>query len=250
MTQQQIYQAWKPSALGAKIDIDKEYGDQCVDVDLSYGEALFPGVSWSTVFPPVANAKQLFASHNPTYFDAIANDHSNANQVPEQGDILVCDATPAPGYSNQFSNPAGHTGVVDSADSSGYTILMQDGSVPTGNAYLQSQAWRYRPVIGWLRPKLAAAPSPTSAPPPTTHGGPAKKLFLPASVYQWRVYNLSGPWTPGHEIAFLRPSAFPPGLTYDILGTLGLGTNMYEIQTQDFGKVAIYAGPDTDAIIN
>lgn len=241
MSQQQIYQAWKPTAIGQHIDVDGSFGAQCVDVDLSYGEALFPGKAWSTVFPPVQSAKQMLASHNPSYFDEILNDHSNPNQVPEQGDILVCDATPKAGYSNTFPNPDGHTGVVDSADASGYTILMQDGSNPKGSAFLQHQAWLYRPVLGWLRPKLQAAPGPIPAP-------TGKTLFLPSSVLQWRVYNVAGPYTTGHQIAFLKPAQFPPGLTYSILATLAV--NVYEIQTQDFGKVAIYAGPDTDAKIS
>jgi len=241
MNQQQIYQNWKPGVLGHHIDIDNAYGAQCVDVDLSYGEALFPGVAWSTVFPPVASAKLLGSHHNDTYFEWIENDHNNPNQLPQQGDILVCDSTPQSGYTNPYSNPDGHTGVVDSADSSGYTILMQDGSNPGGSAFLQHQAWRYRPVLGWLRPRLSSTPAPA----PTPLG---KKLFLPASVLRWRVYRVGGPWTVGNEIAFLWPSQFPPGLTYTIEKTLA--PNFYQITTQMFGTVAIYAGPDTDAQIS
>lgn len=162
MTQQQVYQSWKPTVLGHGLDIDRAYGDQCVDVDLSYGLALFPGVAWSTVFPPTFLAKNLGDTHNPVYFDWIVNDHNNPNQLPMQGDIIVSDATPQAGYTNTFPNPAGHTGVVDSCNSATYTLIQQDGTNPQGVTFMQTVAWRYRPVLGWLRPKLASdAPLPS-----------------------------------------------------------------------------------------
>lgn len=162
MSQQQVYQSWKPTVVGHGVDIDKAYGDQCVDVDLSYGLALFPGVAWSVVFPPTQYAKSLGATHNPKYFDWIENDHNNPNQLPIQGDILVSDATPQAGYTNQFPNVGGHTGVIDSCNSATYTMVQQDGSNPDGITFIQTVAWRYRPVLGWLRPKLASdAPLPT-----------------------------------------------------------------------------------------
>lgn len=248
MTQQQIYQQFKASAIGHGYDVDSAYNRQCVDVVLAYGEALFPGVAWSTVFPPVPSAKMLGEKHNPKYFDWIANDHSNVNQLPEQGDIIVCGATPASGYSNPFTNSDGHTGVVDHADTNGYTLLQQDGSNPKGTTFLQTVAWRYRPVLGWLRPKLlSTTPTPSPELKPTPVGN---QLFLPSSVLKWRVYNVNGPWTTGHEIAYIWPSKFPPGLTYAIQRELAPG--VYQIQTQDFGTVAIWTGRpgiDTDAVI-
>lgn len=225
------YQTWKNSVLGQPLDIDRAYGDQCVDVVLDWGEALFPGVAWSTLFPPVPAAKQLFESHNDKYFEAITNNHNDSNQLPEQGDIMVFDGRP--GYED------GHTGVCDSASPEGYTLVMQDGSNPIGTTFLQFRPWAYRSCIGWLRARdqvpVGTTPSQSSD----------SKLFLPSSVLKWRVYRVAGPWTPGHEIAFLWPSAFPPGLTYDIQSKLA--ANMYQIKTENFGVVAIYAGPDTDA---
>jgi hypothetical protein len=249
MTQLQIYQSWKPTVLGHGVDVDKAYGNQCVDVVLSYGEALFHGVAWSTVFPPVPSAKYLFTKHNPKYFDVIANDHTNPNQLPQPGDILVCDATPQAGYDNTFANPDGHTGVVDHCDSNGYTLLQQDGSHPNGTTFLKTVSWKYRPVTGWLRPKLSSTPSPVPSKPIPIPAAASKTVYLPASVLKWRVYNVKGPWTSGHEIAYLYPSKYK-GLAYKILATLGSG--IYEIQTHDFGKVAIYTGRpgvDTDAVI-
>jgi hypothetical protein len=234
------FNSWKSSVLGVGIDVDHAYGNQCVDVILSWAQACFPGVSWPTLFPPVGSAKQLFNDANANYFVKIANDVNDANQVPQAGDIMVFDATPKSGYTNQYYNPDGHTGVCDGANGSGYNLIQQDGSNPSGKTFESFTAWKYRPTIGWLRPKTGAV-GPTPAP----AGG--KTLFLPASVQKWRVYNVRGPWTVGNEIAFLWPSKFPPGLSYEIQATLA--PNIYQIQTQDFGIVAIYAGPDTDAQI-
>lgn len=228
------YALWKASVIGKGIDVDKAYGDQCVDVDLDWGEALFPGVAWQTLFPPVQNAKDLFATHNPKYFQAIENNKSDPNQLPIQGDIMVFDARP--GY------PAGHTGVCDSANSEGYELIMQDGTNPAGTTFEQYRPWNYRPCIGWLR----AVVQPNN--PPVPINTPGTKLFLPSSVQKWRVYRVAGPWTPGNEVAFVWPSLSPPGLTYDIMSRLA--ANIYQIKTQDFGVVAIYAGPDTDAKIS
>lgn len=100
----------------------------------------------------------------------------------------------------------------------------------------------------WVGPETPAQflgrPTKRSNPVPSSPG--QKKLFLPGSVDRWRVYRPTGPWTVGNEIAFLRPALFG-GLTYNILGNPA--GNVYIIQTQDFGRVAIYAGPDTEARI-
>lgn len=225
------FQAWRHSVIGRAIDVDKEFGDQCVDVDLDYGEALFPGVAWRTVFPPVAKAKQMFGNYNPKYFEQIVNQHSDPNQVPRQGDIMVFDGRP--GFED------GHTGVCDDASAEGYSLIMQDGTNPTGTCFEQYRPWGYRPCLGWLRPKV----QPITSPPPLTP--PGGKLFLPSSVQKWRVYRVAGPWAPGNEIAFLWPSKFPPGLSYSIQARIA--ANIYQIKTEQFGVVAIYAGPDTDA---
>lgn len=226
-----VYTSWKQSVLGQKLDIDKQYGDQCVDVDLSYGQALFPGVSWNTVFPPTAYAKDLGATHNPTYFDWVVNNHSDVNQLPSQGHILVFGPTPASGYSNPTNNPAGHTGVVDSATSSGYTIIMQDGINPGGVTFEQSQPWKFRPALGWLVPKTASAPAPPPA--PTT----GHTIFLPPTTGPWHAYPPDGPYTYAAAKGLLYPSQFG-GLTYDIV--VNKGNGVYVINTQDFGQAALW----------
>lgn len=73
-----------------------------------------------------------------------------------------------------------------------------------------------------------------------------KTLYLPATASRWRVYRVGTSYTVGNEIAFLNPKQFG-GLSYAIKNTLQ--TNVYEIHARDFGRVAIYAGPETGATI-
>jgi N-acetylmuramoyl-L-alanine amidase len=80
----------------------------------------------------------------------------------------------------------------------------------------------------------------------TKNSKQTKKLFLPKSVYSWRIYSMNGPYNSGAEIGFLAPMKFG-GLEYAILGTLA--PNVYKIKTKDYGEVAIYAGSDTSARI-
>jgi hypothetical protein len=93
-------------------------------------------------------------------------------------------------------------------------------------------------------PEPAVHATPYIPPAPAlNHAG--KTLFLPSSTGTWRVYNLAGPWTIGHEVGTLATGSNPPGLNYDILTTIA--PNIYKIHTETWGDVAIYAGPDTIA---
>lgn len=84
----------------------------------------------------------------------------------------------------------------------------------------------------------------------TGKGGSAanttKKLYLPASADTWRVYRVKGPYTVGNEIHLLTPKKFG-GLTYDIVGNPA--KDIYLIDTDVKGRVAIYAGPGTGAVV-
>lgn len=88
-------------------------------------------------------------------------------------------------------------------------------------------------------------PQSVTPPPAPAVDVSGKELFLPSGAGLWRVYNLGGPWTPGHEVGKLSPVSYPPGLTYPIQGTIA--HNIYKIHTEAFGDVAIYAGSDTIA---
>lgn len=73
-----------------------------------------------------------------------------------------------------------------------------------------------------------------------------KKLYLPASADTWRVYRTKGPYTVGNEIHLLTPKKFG-GLTYNIVGNPS--KDIYLIDTEVKGRVAIYAGAGTGATI-
>jgi|ERR1043165_7832783 hypothetical protein len=83
--------------------------------------------------------------------------------------------------------------------------------------------------------------TPAPAPAPSS----SQIVYLPA-VPQWRLYNEGGPYTIGTEKALLAPAKFG-GLSYQVLGTPV--PNVVVIQTQMFGRGAIYVGPGTGAVI-
>lgn len=76
-----------------------------------------------------------------------------------------------------------------------------------------------------------------------------RKIILPASAPTWTVYKLGRPCVksnPANIAGVLKPAKFG-GLTYEILKDNGNG--IYEIQTNNFGRVQIYAAPTTGARI-
>ncbi|MGP4108790.1 N-acetylmuramoyl-L-alanine amidase family protein [Virgibacillus sp. L01] len=74
-----------------------------------------------------------------------------------------------------------------------------------------------------------------------------KYLSLPSKASSWRVYPLDATPIKGNEKGFLRPDKFG-GLTYKVIGRTQ--AHVYLIQTRDFGKVQIYAHPNTGAIVS
>lgn len=230
-----VYTDFKARVLG------KVIGDgQCVALVVNnsqaYVEALFPGVNWTTIIPPVDSARQMGGKTNQ-YLTWVQNDHNNPNQVPEQGDIMVFDYTPQAGYANTTQNPYGHTGVCDSADAGGYSLLQQNSPSYGSPANVTHFAWKFRPCLGWYHPANggsapAPAPAPTPQPPSTGH-----TVFLPATTGPWHLYPEGGPYTYAAAKALLYPAQFG-GLTYNIL--VDRGNGVYTIQTQMFGRGDIY----------
>jgi hypothetical protein len=226
-----MYTQFRANVLGRVI------GDgQCVSLVVNnsqaYVESLFPGVSWTSIIAPVPSAK-LLAGKSNQYLEWIANDHNNASQVPQQGDIMVFDATPQAGYTNTFNNPDGHTGICDSANSSGYTLLQQNSPSSGSPANLKTYPWKFRPCLGWYRPLLqgnqvAPGPSPTPPAPTTVH-----TIHLPQTTGPWHLYNVGGPYNPAQAKAILVPSQYPGGITEKILNNRGNG--VYTVQTQMYG---------------
>lgn len=71
-------------------------------------------------------------------------------------------------------------------------------------------------------------------------------LHLPGDVTKWRVYRENGPYTIGNEVGYLNPAKFG-GLSYVIKGERM--NDVVVIDTQDFGRVAIYVAKSTGATI-
>lgn len=225
------YQSWKP-AKGTVV------GDgQCVSLIVNnsgaYVEALWPGLSWTNIIAPVVGAKSLLQAANPAYFEIINNNHSDPNQVPQVGDIMVFDETPHVGATNRFVNPYGHTGIcAGNASGSGFDLAQQNAPSSGQGFNVTHYPWDFRYCLGWLRPKTGATPPPT--PPPST----GHTIWLPPTTGPWHLYPEGGPYTyaaAGNHL--LRPANFG-GLTYDILADRGNGT--YTIQSQNFGRGDIY----------
>lgn len=90
----------------------------------------------------------------------------------------------------------------------------------------------------------AQAPSSTTA---STTGRQKRTLYLPANADTWRIYPLNVEPVKANALADrLHPSKFG-GLHYEILGEPQ--PNVYIIQTDQFGKVQIYGGPETGAVV-
>lgn len=223
-----VYSDFKASVQGTVV------GDgQCVALVVNnsraYIEHLFPGVNWTTIIAPVTGAKDIAGKPN-SYLTWIANDHNNPDQLPIQGDIMVFDATPQAGYTNQFNNPYGHTGVCDSADPSGYSLLQQNSPTNGAAANVTRYAWKYRPCLGWYR---ANTPSTTPPPIPPVATSTSKTIFLPPTTGPWHVYHVGGPYNPAQALGVIVPSQYG-GLTYQIVNDRGNG--VYTINTQMYGQ--------------
>lgn len=79
----------------------------------------------------------------------------------------------------------------------------------------------------------------------TMGSGSKKSVYLPAAP-TWRVYRPGGPYTVGSEIGYLAPARYG-GLVYAVLDQPA--SYIVTIQTQTFGRVAVYIGPGTNASI-
>lgn len=69
-------------------------------------------------------------------------------------------------------------------------------------------------------------------------------LNLHPHMASWAVYNENGPYTTMHLVGRLSPQEFG-GLSFKVLGNPV--NDIYLIQTEDFGKVGIYAPRDEDS---
>lgn len=238
MSQLATYQQFKASVLanGGKIVGDGQCVSLVVNNSQAYVEALFPGVSWPMIIPPVVSAKQMAGKSN-SYLQWVENDHNNPNQLPPVGAIMIFgatgpDGTPGvlPGYSNKYNNPDGHTGINDGADSSGYNLLQQNSPSFGSPANITRYTWKFRPCLGWYIP-LTTTPPPSPTPAPQ-----GQTITLPATTGPWHLYKPGGPYNylnPANVKGLIVPSQFG-GLTYPIDKNVGNG--VYRITSEDYGQ--------------
>ncbi|MGL5426987.1 MAG: hypothetical protein ACRDAS_03655, partial [Cetobacterium sp.] len=73
-----------------------------------------------------------------------------------------------------------------------------------------------------------------------------KYLNLHPHMQSWSVYNENGPYSKEHAIGALAPATFG-GLSYRILDDKG--GDIYIINTESFGRCAIWAPRDNDSSI-
>lgn len=144
---------------------------------------------------------------------------------------------------NAPSTTAKHTGTLPKGASINYDSVYE-GNGYRWLSYIGGSGNRlylpYRPLSG----KNEVWGTFGSTPKPATPK--AKTLHLPASAKLWKVYKPNGPYTSGNEIHNLTPAAYG-GLIYDIKGNPT--PHVYLIDTGVKGRVAIYAHPNTGAII-
>lgn len=98
-------------------------------------------------------------------------------------------------------------------------------------------------IISWVYTKdLALVGSSSSA-------STSNKQYvnLPPSATGWNVYPTNKAPVTGNQCGRLNPAKFG-GLSYEVLGNPQ--AHVYTIQTGDFGRVNIYAGPDTSAKVS
>lgn len=130
------------------IDEDGYYGAQCWDVVARYAREKYGCPSFPTVTGGAAGLFTNTAGIISQYFDRVANNPNDANQIPPNGAIIV--------WGTVWSPPYGHTAIkLAGGVGQNMTVFEQNGNNPGGNAYQKSR--NYTGVIGWLVPKEGAA---------------------------------------------------------------------------------------------
>lgn len=154
--------------------------------------------------------------------------------------VYPVDVAPVKGNERGFLNPAKFGGLT-------YEILGQ----PQAHVYIiQTSDFGRVQIYGHPSTGAVINSSPgssTTSPSTNTDEKTEKHLHLSASESSWRVYPIGVDPVKGNEVGFLNPKKFG-GLTYEILGSTG--AHVYIIETSDFGRVQIYAGPNTASTIS
>lgn len=140
-----VQEAWLKSAPGKGMNPDKAYGYQCKDVIDAYCDALWGKGAWVRTVKP-GNANRVFSQASSTYFKKVRNNPRDAKQIPPRGAILC--------YGGWTGNPYGHVNVVLSSNTRTVTSVEQDGFRNWHPSYVVTRSYTWRPLIGWLIPKV------------------------------------------------------------------------------------------------
>jgi len=149
---------WLNSAEGVKMNPDRRYGLQCVDLVDQYAQDIF-GVPWTDSVGGVAGARQLLDRVPDKFWTRIDNDPNDPALIPARGDVVV--------FGGDSSNGWGHTAVVLESGVGGIVVIQQDGfaaphqfvdgawysAKPAHKASLGYEQGGTGAISGWLRPK-------------------------------------------------------------------------------------------------
>lgn len=154
------------------IDEDGAYGAQCWDLVFKYVKEVIGCPRLPTRPGGKGGAKDVynfFLPPLPQFFDRVANDPKNSNQVPKVGDIVV--------WGETFGGGLGHIAIVIDAPAGSPNLVVFGQNAPFGSLPHQI-TMNYRGMLGWLTPKnpvpapntassvaLGSSPSPVGLPP-------------------------------------------------------------------------------------
>ena len=99
------------------------------------------------------NAKDLLANADTSFFDVVYNDPNDVNQIPVPGDIMV--------WGPSWGGGDGHTGVLVTATKASTVFTCFEQNNPAGHVCWIVTHNTYTGILGWLHPKITAAPVDT-----------------------------------------------------------------------------------------
>lgn len=126
---------------GRKLDYDKFYGAQCVDLYRFY----LKDVLRVPQSPAVKGAADLWVNYRSQDFLRIPNTPLG---IPQPGDVMIWNRNTGAG--------AGHVAIVKSASLMWFDAFSQND--PAGSVS-HVKRYTYRNVYGWLRPRKGASPA-------------------------------------------------------------------------------------------